>query len=152
MPILMRTPDITADTWLGALACAGGSQTWNGITPALMPKATRASRNSTLLAPRPMLEGATAARSKDPVRACSAAKVASSNRKLVPRYTHPASRTSDRPSSVVTRKNADSVITSNAIKKSTASRAMRSVVIAPARSPRKTRTRAALSGCAGWDQ
>ena len=102
-----------------------------------------------------MLPGATAVSSKDPVRACSAANIASSVMKLVwdaARYTHPASRTSDLPSSVVTRKNADSVITSNAIRNSTASRAMRSVVIAPARSPRKTRTRAALSGCACWDQ
>ena len=35
-----------ADTWLGALACAEGSQTWSGKNPALSPKPTSASQNS----------------------------------------------------------------------------------------------------------
>ena len=38
MPILMSTPDMTAETWLGALACAPGSQTCSGMMPALSPK------------------------------------------------------------------------------------------------------------------
>ena len=42
MPILIITPDMTADTWLGAIVCALGNQTCNGITPALMPKPTSA--------------------------------------------------------------------------------------------------------------
>ena len=36
------TPDIIAETWLGALAWAAGSQKCPGITPALAPKPTRA--------------------------------------------------------------------------------------------------------------
>ena len=40
MPILMTTPDISAETWLGAAACAAGSQECSGIAPALMPKAS----------------------------------------------------------------------------------------------------------------
>ncbi len=32
------TPDMSADTWLGAAGCARGSQTWSGITPALPAK------------------------------------------------------------------------------------------------------------------
>ncbi len=31
-----------ADTWLGAIACAPGSQTCSGMMPALNPKPTRA--------------------------------------------------------------------------------------------------------------
>ena len=32
------TPDISAETWLGAAGCARGSQTWSGTTPALVAK------------------------------------------------------------------------------------------------------------------
>ncbi len=46
MPILITTPDMTAETWLGAEACADGSHECNGITPALMPNARSASRKS----------------------------------------------------------------------------------------------------------
>ena len=38
MPILMMTPDMIADTWLGATACALGSQTCSGMMPAFEPK------------------------------------------------------------------------------------------------------------------
>ena len=42
MPILMMTPDMIADTWLGAIACALGSQTCSGMMPAFRPKPTSA--------------------------------------------------------------------------------------------------------------
>ena len=45
-PILMATPDMMADTWLGALACADGSHTCNGNRPAFTPNPASASQNS----------------------------------------------------------------------------------------------------------
>ena len=48
MPVLIITPDITAETWLGAAGCASGSQTCSGKKPALVPNPTTASRNATL--------------------------------------------------------------------------------------------------------
>ena len=42
MPILIITPDMIAETWLGALAWAPGSQTCKGMMPAFKPKPTRA--------------------------------------------------------------------------------------------------------------
>src|SRR5512140_2368391 len=47
MPRLIITPDMSADTWLGAAGCARGSQTWSGTTPAFEPNATSASTNTT---------------------------------------------------------------------------------------------------------
>ena len=41
MPILMTTPDMREETWLGAAAWAGGSQKCRGKMPALKPKPTR---------------------------------------------------------------------------------------------------------------
>src|SRR5947208_689334 len=32
------TPDMRAETWLGAAGCASGSHTWRGITPAFPAK------------------------------------------------------------------------------------------------------------------
>jgi hypothetical protein len=46
MPILIVRPDRRAETWLGALACAEGSQTWRGNRPAFTPKPNRASQKS----------------------------------------------------------------------------------------------------------
>ena len=46
MPVLIITPDMSAETWDGAAGCASGSQTWNGTSPALVPKPTTASTNS----------------------------------------------------------------------------------------------------------
>ena len=46
MPVLIITPDISAETWLGAAGCASGSQTCSGTNPALVPKPTSASTNS----------------------------------------------------------------------------------------------------------
>src|SRR5450756_2318692 len=40
------TPDISAETWLGAAGCARGSQTWRGTTPALVAKPPSAKKNS----------------------------------------------------------------------------------------------------------
>ena len=38
MPVLIMTPDISAETWDGAAGCALGSQTCSGMMPALTPK------------------------------------------------------------------------------------------------------------------
>ena len=46
MPVLSSTPDITAETWLGAAAWAPGSQKWSGTRPALRPNPTSASSAS----------------------------------------------------------------------------------------------------------
>ena len=51
MPVLITIPDIRADTWLGADACAGGSQKCIGTTPALKPNPTSASRSTVATAP-----------------------------------------------------------------------------------------------------
>ena len=42
----MATPDMMAETWLGALACADGSQMCSGKMPAFTPKPTSASQNN----------------------------------------------------------------------------------------------------------
>ena len=47
MPVLIITPDINAETWLGAAGCASGNQTCNGMKPALVPNPITASRNKT---------------------------------------------------------------------------------------------------------
>ena len=76
MPVLIITPDITADTGLGAAGCASGSQTWNGTKPAFVPKPTSASRN------RPPAEpagAANAAKSCEPVARPSRKNRASRN-------------------------------------------------------------------------
>src|SRR5674476_853063 len=38
------TPDISAETWLGAAGCARGSQTCSGTTPAFAPRPASAAR------------------------------------------------------------------------------------------------------------
>ena len=38
MPVLIITPESTAETCEGADECAPGSQEWSGIMPALIPK------------------------------------------------------------------------------------------------------------------
>ena len=45
-PILITTPDIRAETWLGATGCAMGSHTCSGAMPALVPKPRSASANA----------------------------------------------------------------------------------------------------------
>ena len=70
MPILIATPDMMAETWLGAFACADGSQMCNGNMPAFTPNPNKASQNN----------GANSAcsrigpRSQLPVRAASSEK------------------------------------------------------------------------------
>ena len=51
MPILMTTPDMTAETWLGATGCAIGSQMCSGMIPHLEPKPKSASRKTALRKP-----------------------------------------------------------------------------------------------------
>jgi hypothetical protein len=46
MPVLTITPDMTAETWLGAAGWASGSHTCSGMNPALVPNPTTASTNS----------------------------------------------------------------------------------------------------------
>ena len=41
MPVLMITPDMRAETLLGATGCAAGSQMCNGIMPVFTPKPNR---------------------------------------------------------------------------------------------------------------
>src|SRR6478735_6878839 len=57
----MTMPDIIADTWLGAAACAGGSQKCIGTNPALNPNPTSASNSTDAIAPADSV-GDTAAR------------------------------------------------------------------------------------------
>ena len=73
MPTLMVTPDMIAETWLGALACAEGSQTCSGNMPAFIPKPHRASQNSGASSVRPRI----GPRSQPPVREARRAKKAS---------------------------------------------------------------------------
>ena len=47
------TPDISAETWLGAAGWASGSHTWSGITPALPAKPAARRTNTTPRAPAP---------------------------------------------------------------------------------------------------
>jgi len=46
MPVLIMTPDITADTCEGAAGWASGSHTWKGMNPALVPNPTTARMKS----------------------------------------------------------------------------------------------------------
>jgi len=46
MPVLISTPDISAEMPLGAAGCATGNQTCNGIMPAFTPKPTKNSRKT----------------------------------------------------------------------------------------------------------
>ncbi len=45
------TPDISADTWLGARGCASGSHAWNGARPAFDVKANSTSAIASVEAP-----------------------------------------------------------------------------------------------------
>ncbi|OQC57340.1 MAG: hypothetical protein BWX54_01191 [Verrucomicrobia bacterium ADurb.Bin018] len=51
MPVLISTPDITADTGLGAAGCASGSHTCSGKKPTFAPKPNNASVNKSPAAP-----------------------------------------------------------------------------------------------------
>ncbi len=65
MPVLIITPDMRADTWLGATGWARGSQTCSGITPALVPKPSSASRKTSVAAPGDRCRPAVANASKE---------------------------------------------------------------------------------------
>jgi hypothetical protein len=45
-PVLIITPDMSAETFDGAAGCASGSQMCRGMMPALMPKPTVAQRKT----------------------------------------------------------------------------------------------------------
>ena len=109
---------MSAETWLGALAWAAGSQKCRGTMPAFMPNPKTASRNTTDIAG----DGATVWISNEPVpafRSANAAKSPAVPACVATRYTHAARRTSARASSVATRKNAETAISSHARRKST---------------------------------
>ena len=55
MPVLMSTPDMSAETLLGATGCAAGSQMCSGTMPALTPKPKRKSKNAAFRAPGDIL-------------------------------------------------------------------------------------------------
>ena len=80
MPILMITPDMMADTWLGAIAWALGSQTCSGMMPAFRPNPTSASTKIAVAIPGDKLSSANGASAKEPVAACSRAKSAKRHR------------------------------------------------------------------------
>ena len=65
MPVLIITPDITADTGLGAAGCASGNQPWSGIRPAFNPKPISPSVNAK--------ETTTGARSAKPTKPAKSA-------------------------------------------------------------------------------
>ena len=51
-PVLIITPESSAETGEGAAGCASGSHIWpNGHMPALMPKPTRKSSSARLIPP-----------------------------------------------------------------------------------------------------
>ena len=45
IPVLIITPDIRAEMWLGAAGCASGSQICKGTIPALVPKPSKINKN-----------------------------------------------------------------------------------------------------------
>src|ERR1039458_10424935 len=49
--VFNMTPDISADTGLGAMGWARGSQRWRGIRPALVPNPTNANKKINVLIP-----------------------------------------------------------------------------------------------------
>ena len=51
MAVLIITPDMSAEMWLGAAGCARGSHMCSGTTPALAAKPTKASKNIRLRTP-----------------------------------------------------------------------------------------------------
>ena len=71
-PSLIMTPDISAETWLGAAGCAAGSQTWSGITPALLAKPSARSdedQRSARARPGPAAAAGQSAKRRLPVQA-----------------------------------------------------------------------------------
>ena len=74
------TPDMIAETWLGAFACAEGNQMCSGNTPLFSPKPINASQNND---PKPT-SSRIGPRSQLPVRVASIAKNA--NKQTVPAW------------------------------------------------------------------
>jgi hypothetical protein len=103
------TPDISAETWLGAAGWARGSHTWSGMIPALEPKPRSASRNTAL---RVVGESADAAVRRSPnavvgapaARSRKAASTSASPACVMATYHPPARMVSDSSVSVRTRK------------------------------------------------
>src|SRR5512143_1554760 len=95
------TPDISAETWLGAAGWARGSHTWSGMIRALEPKPRSASRNTAL---RVVGESADAAVRRSPNAGVGAAGAGASPACVIATYHPPARMASDSSASVRTRK------------------------------------------------
>ena len=67
---------MSAETWLGAAACAPGSQKWSGSTPAFMPNPHRASATAAVAAPPTAARPAMAEKSYEPAIRPSSANMA----------------------------------------------------------------------------
>ena len=95
MPSLIITPDMSAETWLGAAGCASGSQTCSGTPPAFAPKPSASSAHASERAPAPSA-GAAAVQSANralPVHAVSSSMPASMQASpacVITAYTQPA--------------------------------------------------------------
>ena len=79
MPILRITPDMMAETWLGALACAPGSQTCSGMMPAFKPKPINAQTKIAVAMPGASEPASSASSVQEPLAARNRPK--SANRK-----------------------------------------------------------------------
>src|SRR6266498_285989 len=114
-PTFSITPDISVETWLGATGWARGSHTRSGITPALVPHPTSASRNTT---------------TRTPARSTSTATTTNAvPRRVIARYTNPARRTSAIACSWATSKYEATAINSHASRKPYAPSASRTTAV-----------------------
>ena len=136
MPILIITPDMSAETGLGAAGCASGSQPCSGHTPALIPKPARATPKQSVAAAPEGRAADHAANSTLPVSRTRIPNKMKSSTTLMceaTRYVKPAARTRSSCASNVTRKYEARNITSHATRKATASRASTTSAIAAMR-------------------
>src|ERR1035437_8907041 len=120
MPVLIITPDMTAETWDGATGWARGSQTWNGMAPAFVAKPTQTRTRAMLrvASDRPGAAACQAAKSScppaAPARIANATRIAAVATWVRARYTFPAETTARVGRNPTTRKAESSVIDSQA--------------------------------------
>ena len=72
MATLMLTPDMIAETWLGATACALGSQMCKGMMPAFEPKPTSDNTKIAVATPGVRASGLSGASKNEPLPAQAA--------------------------------------------------------------------------------
>ena len=108
MPNLSMTPDMSAETWLGAAGWARGSQTCNGIMPALAPKPRNASTKARLRVAAGRLAAVARRSANAPmppfISRKKATMRAASPTCAMPKYQRPALTFSALSCSVITRK------------------------------------------------